>query len=81
MCSSDLQPTHDGMVIRGGALHGGEVSTHGDHRIGMSFAVAALRASSEIRIHDCENVNTSFPGFVELAQKAGLRIRAEQVTA
>jgi 3-phosphoshikimate 1-carboxyvinyltransferase len=77
----DAQPTADGMVIRGGALHGGEVTTHGDHRIGMSFAVAALRASGEIRIHDCENVNTSFPGFVELAQRAGLRICAQSAAS
>ena len=75
----DAQPTADGMVIRGGVMSGGEMTTHGDHRIAMSFAVAALRASGEIRIHDCENVNTSFPGFVELASHAGLRIRAEQV--
>jgi len=77
----DAQPTPDGMIIRGGTMHGGSVTTHGDHRIGMSFAVAALRATGEIRIEDCENVNTSFPGFVELAQRAGLRIRAEQVAA
>jgi len=77
----DAQPTADGMLIRGGMLHGGEVTTHGDHRIGMSFAIAALRASGEIRIHDCENVNTSFPGFVELAQRAGLRICAESAVS
>jgi len=77
----DAEPTPDGMVIRGGTMHGGRVTTHGDHRIGMSFAIAALRATGEIRIDDCENVNTSFPGFVALAQRAGLRIRAEQVSA
>jgi 3-phosphoshikimate 1-carboxyvinyltransferase len=77
----DAEPMPDGMVIRGGTMHGGSVTTHGDHRIGMSFAIAALRATGEIRIDDCENVNTSFPGFVALAQRAGLRIRAEQVSA
>ena len=39
----------------------GEVWAHGDHRIAMSFSVAALRASGPIRIHDCANVATSFP--------------------
>ncbi|MGD9889399.1 MAG: 3-phosphoshikimate 1-carboxyvinyltransferase [Halothiobacillaceae bacterium] len=72
----EAQPTPDGMVIRGGAFHGGTVTTHGDHRIGMSFAIAALRATGAITINDCENVNTSFPGFVELAQSAGLSIQA-----
>jgi 3-phosphoshikimate 1-carboxyvinyltransferase len=77
----DAQPTPDGMIIRGGIMHGGTVTTRGDHRVGMSFAIAALRATGEMQIEDCENVNTSFPGFVELAQRAGLRIRAEQVAA
>jgi 3-phosphoshikimate 1-carboxyvinyltransferase len=44
----------------------------------MSFAMAALRAEGEIRIKDCANVNTSFPGFVELASAAGLAVDLEQ---
>jgi 3-phosphoshikimate 1-carboxyvinyltransferase len=43
----------------------------------MSFAIAALRASAPITIHDCENVNTSFPGFKTLAQQLGLNIAEE----
>lgn len=70
-------PTPDGIVIEGGQLGGGEVESHGDHRIAMSFAMAALRASAPILIHDCANVATSFPGFVELARKAGLTISVE----
>ena len=68
-------PTPDGIVIRGGALSGGTVDSHGDHRIAMSFAVAALRAEGSIRIRDCANVDTSFPGFATLARDAGLAIR------
>ncbi len=68
-------PTPDGIVIRGGALSGGTVDSHGDHRIAMSFAVAALRARGSIRIGDCANVNTSFPGFTALAREAGLAVR------
>ena len=68
-------PTPDGIVIRGGALSGGTVDSHGDHRIAMSFAVAALRARGSIRIGDCANVNTSFPGFAALAREAGLAVR------
>ena len=37
---------------------------------------AALRAEGAISIDDCDNVNTSFPGFAELAEQAGLMIRA-----
>jgi 3-phosphoshikimate 1-carboxyvinyltransferase len=72
----DARPTPDGMVIRGGSPHGGEVDSHGDHRIAMSLAMAALRADGDIHIRDCANVNTSFPGFVDLAAAAGLRVEA-----
>jgi 3-phosphoshikimate 1-carboxyvinyltransferase len=68
------QPTPDGMVIEGGVMGGGRIDSHGDHRIAMSFAMAALRAGGIIEIDDCTNVNTSFPGFVELAAGAGLDI-------
>jgi len=69
------EPLPDGMRIVGGPMRGGTVASHTDHRIAMSFAVAALRAQGAIRIRDCDNVATSFPGFVELAANAGLRIR------
>ena len=70
-------PTPDGIVIQGGRLGGGEVVSHGDHRIAMAFAVAALRASGTIRIKDCANVDTSFPGFAGMAAAAGLKIEVE----
>ena len=70
----DARPTEDGMVIQGGQIGSATVHSHEDHRIAMSFAMAALRASGPITIEDCANVNTSFPGFVELAAGAGLGI-------
>ncbi|MCB1841427.1 MAG: 3-phosphoshikimate 1-carboxyvinyltransferase [Halioglobus sp.] len=66
----------DGIVIEGGTLGGGEVRTHHDHRIAMSFAIAALRATAPITVLDCDHVATSFPGFDTLAAAAGLRIAA-----
>ncbi len=72
-------PTEDGMLIHGGELRGGQVQSHGDHRVAMAFAMAALRASDEIQVQDCANVPTSFPGFVSLARAAGLSIREQQV--
>ena len=67
--------TADGMVIQGrGTLAGGTIASYGDHRIAMSFAMAALRAGGPVTIHDCANVNTSFPGFVTLARNAGLTL-------
>jgi 3-phosphoshikimate 1-carboxyvinyltransferase len=70
----NAEPTADGIRIEGGQLGSGTVQSHGDHRISMSFAMAALRASDTITIEDCANVNTSFPGFVDLAAKCGLNI-------
>jgi 3-phosphoshikimate 1-carboxyvinyltransferase len=67
----------DGMWIRGGSLGGGTVDSHGDHRIAMSFAVAACRAAAPVRILDVANVATSFPGFTGVAGAAGFRLRAE----
>ncbi len=65
----------DGARIAGGRLQGGTVDSKGDHRVAMSFAIGALRAEQPVRILDCANVNTSFPGFAALASGAGLGIR------
>jgi|TARA_R100000935_G_scaffold10354_3_gene20674 3-phosphoshikimate 1-carboxyvinyltransferase len=75
----DAQPTSDGMIIEGGIIGSGEVDGHGDHRIAMSFAMAALQAGGAIQINDCANVATSFPNFVELATHCGLQIDAFDV--
>lgn len=75
----DAQPTSDGMIIEGGIIGSGEVDGHGDHRIAMSFAMAALQAGGSIQINDCANVATSFPNFVELATDCGLQIDAFDV--
>ena len=74
----DVTPTSDGIVIQGGAIGGGEVDSEDDHRIAMSFAVAALRAKDSILIKNCNNVATSFPGFVSLANQVGLKIVEEK---
>ena len=66
----------DGVRIRGGEMAGGAIDSLGDHRIAMAFTIAALRAKSPIHISNCENVATSFPGFVALARAAGIQIEA-----
>ena len=67
----------DGIIIEGGTLGSGEIRTFHDHRIAMSFAVAALRAQGEIRVLDCDHVATSFPGFDALARGLGLQISTQ----
>jgi 3-phosphoshikimate 1-carboxyvinyltransferase len=74
----DAKGTEDGAIIQGfgenGSFGGGEIVTHHDHRIAMSFAIASLRGSAPIKVLDCANVATSFPGFVELAQGCGIKV-------
>ncbi len=67
----------DGLRVHGGTVAGGTVDARGDHRVAMSFAVLAARARSPVRIRDVQNVATSFPGFVESARGAGLRLGEE----
>ena len=56
--------TNDGMIIEGGyPLHGAVIDSHLDHRIAMSFAVAALNADGETEILGADCVNISYPAF------------------
>lgn len=66
----------DGLEITGGKLTGGKVNSYHDHRIAMSFAIAGAVASETVMIEQCDNVATSFPNFVELSSKIGLKISA-----
>ncbi len=69
----EVEELSDGAVIHGRRrLHGGVVNSHGDHRIAMAFAMAALVADGPVTIHDTDNVATSFPGFPGLARATGL---------
>jgi len=70
----DARETPDGIVIQGGRIHGGEVDSHGDHRVAMGFAMAALHAAGPVTVRNCKNVDTSFPGFAALSKRAGLSI-------
>ncbi len=74
-----VEETADGACIHGLGAHGrlraGAVDSHGDHRLAMALAVAAQRADGEVRIGDCANVATSFPGFMALATAHGMGLR------
>lgn len=69
---ASVRVADDGMAIEGGTTLGGEVDSAGDHRIAMAFASAA--AAAEVRIRNCRNVMTSFPGFETLANSVGFDI-------
>ncbi len=52
------------MIIHGGKpLTGGNVKSHGDHRIGMALAIAALCAQDEVTLQGYDAVNVSYPRF------------------
>jgi len=54
----------DGVSIQGrAALHGATVESHGDHRVAMALAVAALVASGPTTIEDADCVAVSYPNF------------------
>ncbi len=70
----DVDEKPDGLIVKGGELNGGEINSGGDHRIAMSFAIASIKAKQAITVLDTENVMTSFPNFVEVLSKLGLKI-------
>jgi len=76
----DVQTRADGMIVQGGELRGGEVNSFGDHRIAMAFVVAGAVARESIIIHDCANVETSFPNFLDLANQLGMNVKIGKIT-
>jgi len=70
-----VDETEDGATVHGGQFRGGEVQSHGDHRVAMSLAVAATVADDSVTVHDVAAVNTSFPGFTECLRQLGVDIQ------
>ena len=64
---ANVVPTEDGMIITGPTpLHGADLETFGDHRIGMMAAIAALLVSEgNVMLDRAEAINTSYPSFFE----------------
>lgn len=63
---ADVEETEDGMIIHGGRpLHGAVIDSHKDHRIAMTFAIAALAAEGETEILDADCVDISYPAFFQ----------------
>lgn len=68
----------DGLVIEGGPLRAAEVNGHGDHRVVMALAVAAMGAAGTTRIATAESAAVTFPNFIELMQGLGANIEAAE---
>lgn len=70
----DITATQDGMIIHGrNALQGSVIDPHSDHRIAMSFAVAAMIADGETEIKDADCVMISYPDFYDDLKKLGTK--------
>jgi 3-phosphoshikimate 1-carboxyvinyltransferase len=66
---ADVEEHEDGLTIgERTQLRGAKINAHGDHRIAMAFAIAALIAEGESEIIDAECVSVSFPEFFELLE-------------
>jgi len=71
---AEVDERPDGFRIPGGQhLRGARIETHGDHRIAMAFAVAALVARGETEIAGAECADVSFPGFFRALEAAAGR--------
>lgn len=59
------EETEDGFIVQGkGSLPGGRVSSYGDHRVAMSFAVAGLASQKGVEVDDWNCVDISYPRFL-----------------
>jgi len=76
---ADVKALEDGMVIAGPTrLRGAEVSSHGDHRIAMALAVAALTAEGETLITRAESTYVSYPWFDRQLTGLGANLKYEE---
>jgi 3-phosphoshikimate 1-carboxyvinyltransferase len=64
----------DGMDIIGGGIRSGTIDSRGDHRIAMAFTVAGCCSDGPVVVNDCQNIATSFPGFVETGCSLGMNL-------
>ncbi len=69
---AQVEERPDGLRVAGrsaGRLRGAEIDTHGDHRIAMAFAVAALGADGATTIQDADCAAVSFPDFFDSLER------------
>ena len=75
----ELEEFEDGMDVVGGPVGQGVVDGAGDHRCAMSFCVLGQVASGPVTVNGCENINTSYPGFMGDLSRIGGTISLDGV--
>lgn len=80
---ADVEMGEDWLTIRGREhIDGGVVTTHGDHRIAMSFLVLGLVSRTPIAVDDAQMIGTSFPNFFDMMEQLGASFeRGQNVSA
>jgi len=71
---ADVEELPDGMIVRGKRLKGAHLHGHGDHRVVMALAIAALGAEGETTIDTAEAATVTFPGYNEKHSSCGARV-------
>jgi 3-phosphoshikimate 1-carboxyvinyltransferase len=79
LCTCGVAASIDGDTLRviGGTVAGGQVATHGDHRIAMAFLVLGLGSRAPVSVDRGEMIATSFPGFVAAMKGIGAQIKED----
>ena len=72
---ADIEERPDGLVVRGSGLRGARLDGHGDHRIVMALAVAALGAQGRSIINGADTLSKSYPRFVDDMARLGANMR------
>lgn len=65
----DIVGTEDGFIVQPSRLHGGDVSTYGDHRLSMMLQIASLVTDEAVHIEGIEASDVSYPRFREDLQR------------
>ena len=73
---ADITPHPDGFEIHGPqTLTGTTVHSRRDHRLALSLAIAGLAAGGKTVIEEAQELNESFPSFVDTLQSLGADVR------
>jgi 3-phosphoshikimate 1-carboxyvinyltransferase len=77
-CGVEAEELPDGLIVRGrgpGSVRGGgEIATHGDHRVAMSFLVLGLASKQAVIVDEADMIGTSFPDFAGFMGALGANI-------
>jgi 3-phosphoshikimate 1-carboxyvinyltransferase len=73
-CGAEASIEGDALRIIGGAVQGGTVKTHGDHRLAMAFTILGLASERPVTVDGAEMIATSFPTFTDTMRSLGALI-------